>query len=423
MNNDTYAKLKANMSRMTKWAGSMSEREDTLKRPRSTIQLVTATEASTFGRQLTGHPGFDIQTHGGIPRGRYMVLFGGPGVGKSLMVGSMIVSAQQEGIVPLYLAPEGTDTSWLERQGVNLEHLILSDKETDCARILNTVDEAARGTNKVGEINLGNPYTNLIIVDSVAAMMHTEEEVKGMGGDSMALTARRLSQYFRIGNKNVMLNGVLVVFVNQIRADMDGGYLERYPGGNALMHYSALDLHIRRTGKNDFVESIYKQMFEEDKTRTGYPNKMTVRKTKLFGLPENSTSTGVIQENVGLVKELTLAQFCVEQDLVERGGASCKMATWNGKEEGKFSTSNGFGGFVDWIYENYELAYTSASHEYEKKFAAMLESRMAKFHREDNIQKAPEPEKEEEAKEPKPEKESEAPPPKKRGRPGRKKGK
>lgn len=388
--NDNYAKLKENLTRMNKWANSMSDREDTVARPRSTIKLQFASNVQVIPKQRTGHPGLDILTHGGVDRGRFMILFGGPGQGKSMQAAAMIKEAQGEGIVPLYLAPEGTDRNWLALQGVNLDHMIINDQETDCARVLNTVDEACRGTKDPGKIDLGNPYTKLIIVDSVAALKHVEEEKKGAGGDSMAMTARRLSQYFRNSSQGVIVNGVLVLFINQIRDDMDPNSFEKYPGGNALMHYSSLDLFIRRCGKGDFVESIYKYFFEEDAGRSGFPNAMFVRKTKLFGVPENTRATGIIQSGIGLVKELTLAQFMVEQDLCDRSGATVSCDTFDGTTEGKFKTSGGFSAFVDWVYENYDLAYASARHTYEKKFSAILETRMAKFKREPNIQALPE---------------------------------
>ena len=416
---DNYAKLKENMARMTKWAKSISEREDTIARPRSTIKLQVASSEQSITRQKLGHPAFDILSHGGVPRGRYSILFGGPGQGKSVQAACLMKEAQSEGIVPLYFAAEGTDRNWLAAQGVDMDFLMLNDTEQDCARILNATDEACRGTKEIGKIDVGNPTTKLIIIDSVAAMKHTEEEKKGVAGDNMAWTARRLSQYFRTCTSSVAINGVSVFFINQIRSDMDPNAFEKYPGGNALMHYSALDLLVRRCGKNDFVESIYKYFFEEEGSRTGFPNLMQVRKTKIFGLPENTKAIGILQENIGLVKELTLAQFFVAEDLCERAGATVSTTQWDGTSEKEFKTTGGFGSFVDWIYENYDLAYASAEHAYEKKFAKMLEGRMAKFHRESNLQDLPEPATEDapgiEAKAEAPEKE-----PKKRGR---KKGK
>lgn len=374
IDNANYAKLKEAMARATKWANSMSEREDTLKRPRSTMKIQVTSSIDDIPRLPTGHPGLDIITHGGIPYGRYAVLYGGPSQGKSVQAARIMISAQQAGIVPMYLAAEGTDLQWLSAQGVDLNYLILNKDETDCARILNTVDEACRGTKDPGKVDLGNPYTKLIIVDSVAAMKHVEEELKGVGGDNMAFTARRLSQYFRNHSQAVITNNVIVLFINQIRSVMNSD-LEQYPGGNALKHYSSLDMHIRRVSKSDFVESIHKFMFEDSVGRTGFGNGIFIRKTKLYGVPENTRVTGVIQENVGLSKELTLAQFCVEHDILERSGASCKMKTWDGLEEKEFKTSGGFGGFADWIYENYDLAFASAKHAYETKFEQTMTER------------------------------------------------
>lgn len=382
---DTIKILAEAKKRMTSWAAGMSRRKDTQKKVRATIDIRKASEYVEQGGIPFGIPSLDITTRGGTRYGRHHVFFGGPGAGKSATMAELIKSAQSIGIAPLLLAPETPDLDWMEQQGVDMEHLMYSP-EVDSSRILNTVDEVARGTSEPETINPEGPITKLIIVDSVAAMKHIEEANKGAGGDDMALTARRLSRFFRSQNDGIVRNRPVVVWVNQLREkDLGSGggmKLESYPGGNALMHYSALDINVRRGGKTSLRnEGAYNRIFSLDGDKIGFPNVYTVRKTKFFGVPEWSTAVGTFIDGLGFQKEYCLAEFILSSGVgtIASNGKTVTIPIVSGTD----ITTEEFGGydsFYEYLCENYELVYFSADFVYRQSYTNKLQSRTNKLH-------------------------------------------
>jgi RecA/RadA recombinase len=315
-------------------------------------------------------------TRGGAPRGRHSVFFAPPSTGKTATITELIKGAQSMGIVPLLLSPEPPDIDWMEVQGVNRDYLDYSEDQ-ECGRILNCIDETARGSSKPNEIDPGNPVTHLIIVDSVAAMKNTEEALKGAAGDDMAITARRLSRFFRSQNSGVTANKVAVVWINQIRVDdmssMSQYKLDNYPGGNALKFYSGLDIHLRRGGKSTMrndgaYEAVFGKKAEDIK---GFPNVYKVRKTKLYGVPERSEAMGIFFDGIGFQREQNLAEFMLVNGMATQSGAKYVIELLDPSNNTVARPDmTGYENYLTYINENYDAVFASAFDLYGRYYEA-----------------------------------------------------
>src|SRR5438309_572703 len=190
----------------------------------------------------TGALSLDIALGGkGLPRGRVVEIFGPEASGKTTVALHTIASAQKQGGVAAFIdAEHALDPSWAKRLGVDLENLLVSQPSSG--------EEAL----KIAEMLVKSNAVDIIVIDSVAALV-PEAEVKGEIGDShVGLQARLMSQALRILTPTVSRTRTCLIFINQLREKIGVmfGSPETTPGGRALKFYSSVRLDIRR------IESI-----------------------------------------------------------------------------------------------------------------------------------------------------------------------
>ena len=188
----------------------------------------------------TGALSLDIALGGhGIPRGRITEIFGNEASGKTTIALHAVASAQKKGDVAAFSdAEHALDPGWAKRIGVNLESLLVS--QPSCA------EEAL----KIAEMLIKSNAVDIIVIDSVAALV-PRAEVEGEIGDShMGLQARLMSQALRKLTANIKRSNTMVIFINQIRMKIGVmfGSPETTTGGNALKFYASVRLDIRRIG-------------------------------------------------------------------------------------------------------------------------------------------------------------------------------
>ena len=196
----------------------------------------------------TGSLGLDLALGiGGLPRGRVVEIYGPESSGKTTLALHAAAEIQKTGGTAAFVdAEHALDPSYAEKLGVKIADLLVSQPDTG-EQALEITDMLVR-----------SGATDLIIIDSVAALT-PKAEIEGEMGDShMGLQARLMSQALRKLTANIKRSNTLVIFINQIRMKIGVmfGNPETTTGGNALKFYSSVRMEIRRIGainKNDEV--------------------------------------------------------------------------------------------------------------------------------------------------------------------------
>jgi recombination protein RecA len=188
----------------------------------------------------TGSLGLDVALGvGGLPRGRVVEIYGPESSGKTTLTLSVIAQAQKQGGTCAFVdAEHALDPIYAEKLGVNIEDLILSQPDTG-EQALEVTDMLVR-----------SGAVDVLVVDSVAALVPRAEIEGEMGDAHVGLQARLMSQALRKLTGNIKSSNCLVIFINQIRMKIGVmfGNPETTTGGNALKFYASVRLDIRRIG-------------------------------------------------------------------------------------------------------------------------------------------------------------------------------
>ena len=188
----------------------------------------------------TGSLGLDIALGiGGIPKGRVTEIYGPESSGKTTLTLQIIAQCQKAGGTCAFIdAEHALDPQYAEKLGVNVDELLLSQPDTG--------EQAL----EVADMLVKSKSVDLVIIDSVAALVPRAEIEGEMGDHHVGLQARLMSQALRKITGNIQRSGATVVFINQIRMKIGVmfGSPETTTGGNALKFYSSVRLDIRRIG-------------------------------------------------------------------------------------------------------------------------------------------------------------------------------
>jgi len=188
----------------------------------------------------TGSLGLDIALGiGGLPKGRIVEIYGPESSGKTTLTLSVIAQAQKQGATCAFVdAEHALDPDYAGKLGVNVDDLLVSQPDTG--------EQALEITDMLVRSNA----VDVIIVDSVAALVPKAEIEGEMGDMHVGLQARLMSQALRKITGNIKNANCLVIFINQIRMKIGVmfGNPETTTGGNALKFYSSVRLDIRRIG-------------------------------------------------------------------------------------------------------------------------------------------------------------------------------
>ena len=202
------------------------------------VRLGDDSMTQAVGTISTGSLSLDIATGvGGLPRGRVVEIFGPESSGKTTLALHVVAKAQKEGGIACFIdAEHALDPTFSEKIGVDIENLLVSQPDT---------------TEQALEICEGLVCSNavdVIVIDSVAAMVPKSEVDGDMGDSHMGLQARLMSQALRKLTANISRSNTLVIFINQIREKIGVmfGSPETTTGGRALKFYASMRLDIRR---------------------------------------------------------------------------------------------------------------------------------------------------------------------------------
>ena len=238
---------------------------------------------------------------GGVPRGRVVEIYGPESSGKTTLTLHIVAQAQKVGGVAAFIdAEHALDVSYAEKLGVNIPDLLISQPDTG-EQALEIVDMLVR-SNAV----------DIVVVDSVAALVPKSEIEGEMGDASVGVQARMMSQAMRKLTGNISRSKCTVIFINQLRmkigAMMPGQSPETTTGGNALKFYASMRLDIRRIGSIKKGDEVI-----------GNETKVKVVKNKLA--PPFKQVVFEILYGEGISRESELIDLGVEHKMVEKSGA------------------------------------------------------------------------------------------------------
>jgi recombination protein RecA len=174
---------------------------------------------------------------GGIPRGRVVELFGPESSGKTTLALQIVAEAQKSGGIAAFVdAEHALDVSYARKIGVNCDELLVSQPDTG--------EQAL----EIAEVLVRSGALDVVVIDSVAALVPRAEIEGEMGDVHVGLQARLMSQALRKLTGSISKSMTTVIFINQIRIKIGVmfGNPETTPGGNALKFYSSVRLDIRR---------------------------------------------------------------------------------------------------------------------------------------------------------------------------------
>ncbi|MFL2720432.1 MAG: recombinase RecA [Gammaproteobacteria bacterium] len=252
----------------------------------------------------TGSLGLDIALGiGGIPKGRVTEIYGPESSGKTTLTLQIIAQCQKAGGTCAFIdAEHALDPQYAEKLGVNVDELLLSQPDTG--------EQAL----EVADMLVKSKSVDLVIIDSVAALVPRAEIEGEMGDHHVGLQARLMSQALRKITGNIQRSGATVVFINQIRMKIGVmfGSPETTTGGNALKFYSSVRLDIRRIGA-----------VKEGDEVTGNETRVKVVKNKVS--PPFKQAEFQIMYGLGINQEGEILDYGNKLGLVEKSGAFYKL--------------------------------------------------------------------------------------------------
>ncbi len=248
----------------------------------------------------TGSLGLDVALGiGGLPRGRVIEIYGPESSGKTTLTLQVIASAQRMGGTAAFVdAEHALDPTYAEKLGVNVDDLLVSQPDTG-EQALEITDMLVR-----------SGAVDVVVVDSVAALV-PKAEIEGEMGDShVGLQARLMSQALRKLTGNIKRSNCMVIFINQIRMKIGVmfGSPETTTGGNALKFYASIRLDIRRVGSVKRGDEV-----------VGSETRVKVVKNKMA--PPFRQADFEILYGEGISREGEVIEMGVAHNLIEKSGA------------------------------------------------------------------------------------------------------
>ena len=259
----------------------------------------------------TGSLGLDMALGiGGLPRGRIVEIYGPESSGKTTLALSVIAQAQKKGGTCAFIdAEHALDPSYAKKIGVDIENLLISQPD------------AGEQALEIADTLVRSGAIDVLVVDSVAALVPKAELEGEMGDSHMGLQARLMSQALRKLTSTISRSNTLVIFINQIRMKIGVmfGNPETTTGGNALKFYASVRIDIRSIGKIKDKEDVI-----------GSQTRVKIVKNKVA--PPFKVIDFDIMYGEGISKTGEIIDLGVKANVVEKSGA---WFAYNGEKLGQ----------------------------------------------------------------------------------------
>lgn len=247
----------------------------------------------------SGSLSLDLALGGGYPKGRIIEIYGPESSGKTTLTLHAIAEIQKQGGTAAFIdAEHALDPAYARRLGVDTDNLLVSQPDNG--------EQAL----EIAETLVRSSAVDLVVIDSVAALVPQAEIEGDMGDSHMGLQARLMSQALRKLTGIISKSHTTVIFINQIRMKIGVmfGNPETTTGGNALKFYASVRVDIRRTGQIKSGEEII-----------GNRTKVKVVKNKIA--PPFRTAEFDIMYNEGISRSGDVVDLAVQHGVVDKSGA------------------------------------------------------------------------------------------------------